>query len=61
MENKCEIYDGIEIKTDCFAYKNKKCKILKELFCSKEKCAFYKTQNQYELDRLKAEERLLNT
>lgn len=50
------------IKTDCFAYEQKgyigNCKALKDLYCAKGKCAFYKTKEQYNKDREKAEQRL---
>lgn len=43
------------VKKDCFAYdsKNKKCSILNDTFCRKEEeeCNFYKSLNQYTLDR----------
>lgn len=37
-----------ELKTDCFAYskKNNECRALKELYCEKENCPFYKTKEQ---------------
>ena len=36
------------IKTECFAYdtKEKGCRCLKELYCQKEKCHFYKDKTQ---------------
>lgn len=49
----------IEIKKDCFAYKEKKnkqnrvhktCTALKKLYCKDEKCKFYKTKKQFEED-----------
>lgn len=40
----------IEIKKDCFAYKDTngrgKCAALKELYCEKEHCAFYKVRRE---------------
>jgi hypothetical protein len=40
----------IKIKTDCFAYRPErmcKCLALRELYCEKEHCSFYKTMVQY--------------
>lgn len=36
------------IKEDCFAYKKDKaeCNCLKELYCEKENCKFYKTRKE---------------
>lgn len=31
------------MNNDCFAYKKKRCKILKEILCSNDNCPFYKT------------------
>lgn len=49
MKNKA--YGEIEVKKDCFAYKQERgfenCKALKCLYCAKEKCIFYKTAEQY--------------
>lgn len=44
-----------EVKTDCFGYDKtkKKCKVLKELFCSKSVCEFYKTKEQITKERRK--------
>lgn len=45
-------YDNVEIKKDCFAYKetpNRKigsCNALTELFCKKEICNFYKPEKE---------------
>ena len=36
----------IEIKEDCFGYRDGKCTALKNLYCSMEKCKFYKTKEQ---------------
>ena len=47
-----------EAKTDCFGYKAGRCTVLTELFCTKEKCAFYKTKEQYDSDREKAEKNI---
>lgn len=41
---------------DCFAYKHNSCTALKVRQC--EGCSFYKTKEQYELDRQKAIERI---
>jgi len=40
--------DKIEIKTDCIMYRplKKECDGLKELYCVKEKCNFYKTKKE---------------
>ena len=37
-----------EIKTDCFAYKEKlkKCVALDDLYCKREECKFYKSKSQ---------------
>ena len=49
-----------EVKTDCFAYdcslKNRQCKALRELYCAKKNCKFYKTKEQY-LKELRSEKR----
>ena len=36
------------IKTDCFAFDKEKqeCKCLKELYCDKENCKFYKSKEE---------------
>lgn len=44
------------MRTDCFAYKQNSCTALKVKQC--EGCSFYKTKEQYELDRQKALERI---
>lgn len=42
----------IEVKEDCFAYKNSigkkegECRALNSLYCKKESCRFYKPRNQ---------------
>lgn len=46
-ENTTQAAESIEIKTDCFAYNGSKigdyrCSALRELYCKKEKCSFYK-------------------
>ncbi|WP_296972593.1 hypothetical protein [Tepidanaerobacter sp. EBM-38] len=43
---------------DCFAYKHNSCTALKVRQC--EGCSFYKTKEQYELDRQKAIEKILS-
>lgn len=44
-------YGKIEVKTDCFAYKKTRvietCKVLRCLYCRKEKCGFYKNVEEY--------------
>jgi len=47
---------------DCFAYKSfnsarSKCLVLTEMLCSKKKCPFYKTKEQYDKDIKMLEER----
>lgn len=40
----------MEIKKDRFAYDCKnKCKALKELYCKKEKCNFYRNKNTFKI------------
>ena len=43
---------------DCFAYKNKVCSALNDLYCKKEECRFYKTEIQRlaELEKIKKRE-----
>lgn len=41
---------------DCFAYVNGKCSALETKDC--DGCSFYKTKEQYEMDRQKALERI---
>ena len=40
------------VKKDCFAYNeklvNRSCTALRELYCAKEECKFYKTKEQYQ-------------
>ena len=36
-----------EIKTDCFAFKGGQCMALTDLYCTKEKCSFYKSKEEY--------------
>ena len=45
-------------KTDCFAYKPKKCVALNKKQCSG--CRFYKTEEQVKTERKKAMERILS-
>lgn len=42
-------------RTDCFAYHCMagRCTVLLETYCTKEKCSFYKTEQQYREDREK--------
>lgn len=42
------------IKEDCFAYMNGNCHALKELYCKKEECVFYKINK----DKLSDEQEL---
>lgn len=43
-----------EPKTDCFAFGEKgECTALKKTYCKSEKCAFYKTREQREAEKLK--------
>lgn len=46
------------MKTDCFACKNNKCTILIENVCKVRECSFFKTKEEYDAARKKAEERL---
>ena len=47
--------NDIGVKTDCFGYSEEKndCKALRELYCKREKCKFYKTKAQH-VEELKA-------
>jgi len=45
---------------DCFAYRNGKCLVLKIKECGGCGCKFYKTQEQFKLDRVKALERIFS-
>jgi hypothetical protein len=45
---------------DCFAYKNKRCTILKSNKCEGTECGFYKTQEEFKLGQKKALERILS-
>lgn len=47
-------------KRDCFAYKNKRCKILKLRKCKGTDCGFYKTEEEFKLGQKKALERILS-
>lgn len=40
----------IEVKKDCFEFDktNNCCKALRELYCKRENCVFYKSKEQYE-------------
>lgn len=44
------------IEKDCFAYtekkRNQECKALKELYCEKEKCKFYKRKDEIDIDKI---------
>lgn len=50
------------MKKDCFAYtitaKGRYCKALKEMYCNKGECAFYKTNIQAEAEKLISKRRL---
>ena len=43
------------MKKDCFGYRMGKCKVLTECVCEKRQCSFYKTKEQFEEDRERAE------
>lgn len=43
---------------DCFAYRNRKCSVLTVKKCIGKECGFYKTLEQYQLDRQKALEKI---
>ncbi len=43
------------IKTNCFAYKETDCSVLKKLYCKKGTCRFFKTKDQYRKDKEKYE------
>ena len=45
---------GLEPKKDCFGYKNSSyCGALTEMVCTKRKCTFHKTKEQFIKDREK--------
>lgn len=46
------------MKNNCFAFKNKKCRILTEPRCNYENCSFYKTEDEQEESRKKVYTRL---
>lgn len=46
------------MNNDCFAYKNKRCKILKEIPCSNYNCPFYKTVEEHKEGIKKANARI---
>ena len=47
--------------TDCFGYiTSTKCKALNDVICKKEKCPFYKTEEQFKKDAREAQERRQN-
>ncbi|MBZ4669576.1 MAG: hypothetical protein JG775_2731 [Defluviitaleaceae bacterium] len=48
-----------EVK-ECFAYKNKKCSILKSNKCEGIDCGFFKTKEEFKLGQKKALERILS-
>lgn len=43
------------VKTDCFAFDDKKCTALNKLYCAKGDCNFFKTKKQYKADLQSAE------
>ena len=43
---------------DCFGYKNRRCTVLKSRKCEGIQCGFYKTNEEYELGRERALERI---
>lgn len=46
------------IKTDCFAFNNKKkldCTVLDDLYCKRGECSFYKTREAFLKDAEKAD------
>ena len=45
------------IRTDCFAYKKGNCTALDKLYCTKEKCTFYKTSKELLAQQLQLEKR----
>ena len=48
-----------QVKTDCFAYYGGECMALRNLYCKREaECRFYKTREQHNEDRQKAQVRL---
>lgn len=44
------------IKEDCFSYveknKHQGCKALKELYCKQEKCKFYKSKEEINIEKI---------
>lgn len=34
------------VKKDCFAYKKGRCSALKQIYCGKSECSFYKTKDE---------------
>ena len=51
------------IQTDCFGYNKWRgtCRIMCELICDGRKCSFYKTNEQYQMDRRKYSPKLEQT
>ena len=43
------------VKTNCFAFNNKKCKALNRLYCATGECNFFKTKKQHTADLKSAE------
>lgn len=42
-----------QVKTDCFAYAKGECKALNELYCKTEKCNFFKTKEEFCIEKIK--------
>lgn len=47
----------MEIKKDCYAYdvNNNKCRALRDLYCKKEQCTFYKSNKELSWARIQRE------
>ena len=48
----------MEGKKDCFAWKDKCCKVLNDTYCKKEKCNFYICNEEYIAKRNEINEKL---
>lgn len=46
MDRREFIKNAFRIKQDCFAYCDRGCKALTELYCAYEDCKFYKTEKE---------------
>jgi len=54
-----KILGGINVaKNNCFAFSNKKCIALNQMYCRKGECNFYKTKSEYKNNILKSNEML---